>query len=82
MLRWHMRDREIQRAFYIACDKAGILARITPHCLRHGFGTHFEGDIRDLQAILGHKSLETTQTYRHPHLERAVSPLETLEFVV
>lgn len=82
MLRWHLRDRDVQRAFAVACDKANLMARITPHCLRHGFGTHFEGDIRDLQAILGHKSLETTQTYRHPHLDRAVSPLESLGCVV
>lgn len=81
-LRWHLRDREIQRAFGAACDKAGLLARITPHCLRHSFGTHFEGDVRDLQALLGHKSLETTQTYRHPHLERATSPLATLHGAV
>ncbi len=51
---------------------------ITPHVLRHGFGTHFAGDIRDLQAILGHKSLETTAIYRHPEIHRAASPLETL----
>lgn len=77
-VRWHLPDWTIQQAFSQACDKAQLIARITPHCLRHAFGTHFEGDIRDLQAILGHKSLETTQTYRHPHLERARSPIESL----
>lgn len=80
--RWHLPDTTVQKAFSRACDeleKAGrLVARITPHCLRHWYGTHFAGDIRDLQALLGHKSLETTQTYRHPQLERAVSPLETL----
>lgn len=74
-MRWHLRDREIQRAFAVAREAAGIFSTITPHCMRHGFGTHFEGDVRDLQAILGHKSLETTQTYRHPHLDRARSPI-------
>lgn len=78
LLRWHLPDWTVQQAFSTACDEARLLARITPHCLRHAYGTHFEGDIRDLQAQLGHKSLETTQTYRHPHIDRIRSPLETL----
>jgi integrase len=81
--RWHLPDYAVQKAFGRACDtleRVGrIAARITPHCLRHWYGTYFQGDIRDLQAILGHKSLETTQTYRHPQLDRAVSPLEALQ---
>lgn len=77
-LRWHLRDREIQRAFTEARRAAGIDSPLTPHCMRHAYGTHFEGDIRDLQAILGHKSLETTQTYRHPEVDRAVSPIVAL----
>jgi integrase len=79
-MRWHLPDYAVQKAFARTCDgleRSGrIVARITPHCLRHWFGTYFDGDIRDLQALLGHKSLETTQTYRHPQLDRAVSPLE------
>jgi integrase len=79
MVRWHIPDWTVQQAFAAACDtleRAGrIHARITPHCLRHWYGTHFQGDIRDLQAMLGHKSLETTQTYRHPHLDRVRSPI-------
>ncbi len=82
MVRWHLPDWTIQQAFSEACDRSQMLARITPHCLRHAFGTHFEGDIRDLQALLGHKSLETTQTYRHPHIDRAISPLESLAIAV
>lgn len=77
-LRWHLPDWAIQGAFSTACDTAKLLARVTPHCLRHAYGTHFAGDIRDLQAQLGHKSLETTQTYRHPHLPRIRSPLADL----
>ena len=82
LVRWHLPDWTIQNAFSDSCDKAGLMARITPHCMRHGFGTHFEGDIRDLQAQLGHKSLETTQGYRHPHIDRIHSPLEKLECLV
>jgi len=78
MVRWHMPDWLVQRACKSACEDAGLIAAITPHCLRHGFATHFRGDIRDLQELLGHKSLETTQIYRHPALERAESPLDRL----
>lgn len=81
-LRWHLPDYDVQHAFARACDALEaaerIFARITPHCLRHWFGTYFAGDVRDLQEIMGHKSLETTQGYRHPQLDRAVSPLETM----
>jgi integron integrase len=78
MVRWHMPDWLVQRACKDASEAAGLIANVTPHCLRHGFGTHFDGDIRDLQELLGHKSLETTMVYRHPEIDRAVSPLDTL----
>jgi integrase len=82
LLRWHLPDWTIQTAFAEACDRSDLVARITPHCLRHAYATHFAGDIRDLQAVLGHKSLETTQGYRHPHLDRVRSPLAELPVCV
>lgn len=79
-MRWHLPDYEVQHAFSSACDtleSAGkLFARITPHHLRHWYGTHFAGDLRDLQELMGHRSIETTALYRHPQLDRAVSPLE------
>lgn len=83
LVRWRLHEAAIQRQFRDASDRLAQAGRplsvpITPHVLRHGFGTHFVGDIRDLQAILGHKSLETTATYRHPELHRAPSPLDSL----
>ncbi len=81
-VRWHLPANIVQNAFARACDAletcGSIGARITPHHLRHWFGTYFQGDIRDLQALLGHKSLETTQTYRHPQIERTVSPISAV----
>lgn len=82
LMRWHQPPGDVQRALARACDElevAGkIIARVTPHHLRHWYATHFAGDLRDLQELLGHRSIETTALYRHPQLDRAVSPLETL----
>lgn len=76
--RWRIMDESYRVHFRAAKEAAGILNDITPHCMRHGFGTHFEGDLRDLQELMGHKSLETTMVYRHPEIERTVSPLDRL----
>jgi integrase/recombinase XerC len=49
-----------------AARMAGIPLRVHPHTLRHTFATHFlesGGNIRSLQALLGHENLETTALY-------------------
>ena len=45
---------------------AGIKKRVSPHALRHTCGTHLlkgKADIRQIQKILGHSSIATTQLY-------------------
>ena len=64
----------IKQAAYLA----GIDKNISPHTLRHSYATHLlEGgaNIRQVQELLGHESISTTEVYTHldrKHLRRVV----------
>ncbi len=61
-----------------AADRAGIDKQVSPHTFRHSFATHLlEGgaSIRQVQEMLGHESILTTEIYTHldnEHLRRTV----------
>jgi integron integrase len=82
--RYHIYDQDLQKAVRRAAQKSGLTKHATPHTLRHSFATHLlmnGTDIREIQELLGHKSVETTMIYTHVVRElktKARSPLDDL----
>lgn len=60
--------RDIQRHIKKYAAIAGITSNVTPHTMRHVFATDLltnGADIRSVQQLLGHASINTTQIYTH-----------------
>jgi len=58
--------RILDRLFVSVRKKSGIKKHVTPHVMRHSFATHLinaGADIREVQLLLGHASISSTEIY-------------------
>jgi site-specific recombinase XerC len=66
--RHHLHEGTVSREISQAGRRAQLTKRPTAHSLRHSFATHLLEagyDIRTVQELLGHASVETTMIYTH-----------------
>lgn len=72
-------DRSVRRLIDQYVKQAAINCKVTPHTLRHSFATHLlnhGADLRDVQELLGHAHLATTQVYTHVTTARMIDVYE------
>ena len=76
----NLSDQSIRNMVIKMARKAGLLKHITPHIFRHSFATLLlekDVDIKYIQSLLGHSSINTTQIYTHVNRKRQRHLLNT-----
>jgi len=74
----------VRSAFAAAAEQARLTKPVRPHVLRHSYATHLLDagtDVRVIQALLGHRSLQTTMRYTRVSttiVQQTPSPLDLL----
>jgi len=61
--------------------RAGLLQPLHPHALRHSFATHLlssGANLRTLQELLGHESLQATEKYTHLGIDQLARTMENI----
>ncbi len=82
----NMRGGKLSRQYFwkqikMYASRCCIETPITPHSLRHSFATHLlenGATLREVQQMLGHSKIETTQIYTHVSARRILSAYDRL----
>ena len=74
----------LQKAFTNSLRNAGITKHCSFHSLRHCFGTHLLEagvDVRTIQVLMGHRSIQTTMRYMQVTQKKLVSTPSPLDLL-